>query len=554
MNRILLFTVLLLVAITHRVSSQPFINVDSRFTITVLNEKHQLAAGVTVTLVNAVNKAVLKTGITNAKGEVVFSDISAGEHYFTISSAGYQSQVTAGYTFPLASGTDKKQTIQLLPAVANLQEVTVTGNRPFIQNLQGKVIINPEASVTNVGTSVLELLEKSPGVLVDKNGGISLQGKTGVLVLIDDKPTFLSGTELSNLLGSMSSTQVDQIELIANPSAKYDANGNAGIINIKTKKNKQKGFNGSMNMGMGQGRYPKNNGSMLLNYRNGKLNVFLNYTINRNKYFTDLYALRRYYNANGSLAAVLDQPTIFSGTVFNNAIKTGVDFYATPKTTIGLSVTGIMVSRKGSNNATATWKNPQGGIDSSIGTSSTSANHFRNGAVNLNLKQVINQSQDLSVDVDWLKYTIRNEQFFNNRLLSAGGYSVASRGNIPSTIQIVSAKADHVLRFGKSGKLESGWKSSHISTDNLARYELFDGMNWFNDPDKSNHFLYSENIHAAYSNVETKQDRITMQLGLRYEYTGYHANQLGNSTHKDSAFSRNYDGLFPSGLISGIAP
>ncbi len=550
MNRILLFTVLLMAAILHRANSQPFINVDSRFTITVLNEKRQLAAGVTVALVNAENKTTLKTAITNEKGEVAFSDIVPGEHYFTISSAGYQSQVTGGYTFPLASGTDKKQTIQLLPAVTNMQEVTVTGNRPFIQHQQGKVIINPEASVTNVGTSVLELLEKSPGVMVDKNGAISLQGKTGVLVLIDDKPSFLSGTELSNLLGSMSSTQVEQIELIANPSAKYDASGNAGIINIKTKKNKQKGFNGTMNMAAGQGRYPKNNGSLLLNYRNGKFNSFLNYTVNRNKYFTDLYALRSYYTPAGSLSAVLDQPTIFSGLVFSNTLKTGIDYYASPKTTLGFSATGTVVSRNGASDATATWKNPMGGVDSSIGTNSTSANRFRNGAVNLYMKQVINQSQDLSIDIDWLQYAIRSEQFFNNRLLSTGGYTVASRGNIPSAIKIFSAKADHTLRFGKVGKLESGWKSSHISTDNLASYQLSDGSNWVNDLDKSNHFLYKENIHAVYSNIATKAEQITMQLGLRYEYTSYQANQLGNSSQKDSAFSRNYDGLFPSGFVS----
>src|SRR5690606_33424250 len=144
-------------------------------------------------------------------------------------------------------------------------------------------------------------LEKSPGVMVDKNGNISLQAKSGVLVLIDDKPTYLSGSDLTNLLSSMSSEQVDQIELMANPPAKYDASGNAGIINIKTKKNKQKGFNGSLTVSGGQGRYPKNNNSLILNYRNGRFNSFLTYSMNFNRYYTDIYAYRRYFDAAGSL-------------------------------------------------------------------------------------------------------------------------------------------------------------------------------------------------------------------------------------------------------------
>ncbi|MEP7144793.1 MAG: outer membrane beta-barrel protein [Ferruginibacter sp.] len=549
MGKILFFVVLLVMGETS--SSQPLMNdTTTSFCITVVNEKQQFVEGVSIELASAGNNALIKAVLTDAKGIAVFTNIAAGEHYFSISGAGYQPQTTPVYTFPLAANTDKKQTIILLPDIANMQGVTVVGTRPFIQHIQGKVLINVDAAVTNAGTTVLEVLEKSPGVMIDKNGTISLQAKTGVLVMIDDKPTYLSGTELTNLLGSMSSSQVEQIELMANPSAKYDASGNAGIINIKTKKNKQKGFNGTLTISAGQGRYSKNNNSIVSNYRNGKFNTFLTYSMNRNKNFTDLYALRKYYNATGELVAVLDQPTLFGGHSFNNTIKTGVDYYASAKTTIGISFTGITVSRKGDANASATWKNAMGIVDSAIGTYSTSANSFRNGAINLNGKHVINKAQELSVDVDWLNYSIRSEQFFNNKLLSAGGYSESSRGDIPSSLHILSAKADHTLLFGKAGKLESGWKSAHISTDNLAAYEVFDGIQWNTDPGKSNHFLYKENIHALYSNFETRQERITLQAGLRYEYTSYEANQLTNSLHKDSGFARNYQGLFPSGYIS----
>ena len=142
------------------------------------------------------------------------------------------------------SATDTLKTDSVKTNSKTLQEVNITARPPLVRMEQGKMIVDVAASVTNVGANVLEVLEKSPGVTVDRNGGIALQGKTGVVVLIDDKPTYLSGADLNNLLSSMNSAQVAQIELITSPGARYDASGNAGVINIKTKKTKEKGFNG----------------------------------------------------------------------------------------------------------------------------------------------------------------------------------------------------------------------------------------------------------------------------------------------------------------------
>ena len=165
-----------------------------------------------------------------------------------------------------------------------------------------------------LGTTAMEVLEKSPGVTVDKDGNISLKGRSGVMIMIDNKPSYVSGTDLVNLLTSMSSTQIDVIELMTNPSSQYDAAGNAGIINIKTKKNKQRGFNGTANVAYGQGRYYKNNNGLQLNYRNGNWNFFLNYSLNLNKYCTDMYALRTYYKADRkTIDPLLEQPSFLTG-------------------------------------------------------------------------------------------------------------------------------------------------------------------------------------------------------------------------------------------------
>ncbi|MBK6634478.1 MAG: hypothetical protein IPG38_09285 [Chitinophagaceae bacterium] len=149
--------------------------------------------------------------------------------------------------------------------------------KPAIQFLPDKTVINPEASISNAGASVMDVLEKSPGITVSKDGSIIMKGKPAVTVLIDGKPTQLSGTDLQAYLSGVPASQVDVVELIENPGAKYDASGNAGIINIKMKANRLKGFNGSMNLSLGQGFFTKTGNSINLNYRNGKINLFLNY-------------------------------------------------------------------------------------------------------------------------------------------------------------------------------------------------------------------------------------------------------------------------------------
>ncbi|MGG9962788.1 outer membrane beta-barrel protein [Ferruginibacter sp. SUN106] len=514
------------------------------FNITVVDKNTQAIEGVTITLISG--DKIISTMTSDASGNTTFINISKGAYTFKLSHTGYQTITTQVYNVPTATN---KIVVVLPKETTTLQTVNITSKKPLIQQKEGKTIINVEAAVTNTGTTILEVLEKSPGVMVDKNGGLSLQGKAGVLVMIDDKPTYLSGADLNNLLSSMSSTQVDQIELMPNPPAKYDASGNAGIINIKTKKNKVKGFNGTVTLAGSQGVYPKNNNSLLLNYRTGKFNTFFNYSANITKYFTEIYALRKYYD-QGNVTAILDQPTYFSGTVVNHTIKTGIDYYVTPNTTIGLVLGGTRVKRNGTGDATATWLNAAGAVDSSVATNVVNVSHYKSNSLNTNLRLAINKQQDLAIDLDWLSYHITNQQQFNNHLLTAGGYNQAARGNIPTTITILSAKADYTLRFAKNSTLLSGFKTSHIRTDNTAAYQNFDGSNWQEDYGKSNHFIYEENINALYTSIETKYKRFSMQAGLRYEATGYDARQLGNIQVKDSAFSRNYDGLFPGGYIS----
>jgi iron complex outermembrane recepter protein len=518
----------------------------SVFRLIILNERSEPIQGATVQLLQA-DKLVI-TAVTNIKGVALLQSIRAGDYIFRVSSTGFGKRTTHGYHFPSILNSDS---VHLTASTTALQEVNITARKSYIQQKQGKTLINVGASVTNEGTTVLEVLEKSPGVAVDQNGTILLKGKSSVLVMIDDKPTYLSPGDLNNLLSSMSSSQVDQIELMPNPPAKYDASGNAGVINIKTKKNKQKGFNGTFTSSIGHGVHPKNGENLALNYRNGKINVFMNYNLNYVKYFTDLYALRKYYDVNtGQLTSMLSQPSDFTGTFVNNTIKAGLDYFVSPKTTVGVVVGATAIHRAGNNYATATWQEPSGITDSTIATSNKNITTNRNTSLNLNARHNISDKQDISADFDVLHYRINLSEDFVNQFLAPDGYVEQSRGAIPTNIDITSGKIDYSLKIGNTSTFQAGAKTSHSATDNLASYQNLDNGVWVQDDTKNNHFLYNEDIHAVYSSIEGKYGKMNIQAGVRYENTHYHADQLGNAIQKDSAFSRHYGGLFPSANVS----
>jgi hypothetical protein len=344
----------------------------------------------------------------------------------------------------------------------------------------------------------------------------------------------------------MSAAQLGQVELMDQPSARYDAAGNAGVINIRIKKTKTGGFSGSFNTAYSQGMYPKSNNSLQLAYRAGKFNHFLNYSFNHNQSFTRIYALRRYFEADGqTVATQLEQPTFFKGRGNSHNLRLGTDYLLTAKTTVGVTFNGVLFDRFSTGGNTALWMDAGGKQDSLISTQSENNTDIENATANLNLRHQFTANSELLVDVDFFRYGIVSDQLFDNRLIFPTTYTEASRAHIPSRINIVSGKADYSRLVGKV-KVEGGWKSSRITTDNKATYEYRDGQTWKPDLDKTNHFLYNENIHALYGSAQTTKGKWALQGGLRYEMTNYDAEQLGNDLRKDSLFSRSYNSLFPT--------
>ena len=301
---------------------------------------------VTVSLLKAKDSLVAKTAITNKQGEFGFDKVTEGKYIIAVAAVGFNNYFSQTIEVNATSPVFKIQPISLVTSSKNLGDVTVVAKKPFIENKIDKMVVNVEASTTSTGLSALEILEKSPGVTIDNDDNVSVKGKQGVIILIDGKPSYLSGKDLANYLRNMPANQLDQVEIMTQPSAKYDASGNSGIINIKTKKSKANGFNGTFSSSAIFANYFKNTNNITFNWRKNKLNIFGNYGYSNWIGFNDIHILREFRaNAQTPSNRYFDQSTFGKFKGFPHNFKLGADFFASKNTTFGAAITGSVDDR-----------------------------------------------------------------------------------------------------------------------------------------------------------------------------------------------------------------
>jgi len=512
----------------------------------------------TISLFKLKDSSLVKINLADKSGNFLFENVTFGKYYLLVTSAGRQQVYSPVLELNNNRSSINAGKLQLKENVKTLNEVSVAAaiKKPFIERKIDRTIINVDASITNAGTTALEVLEKSPGVTVDKDGNVSLKGKSGVMIMMDGRPSYLSGQELANLLKNMPSTSIDQIEIMTNPSAKYDAAGNSGIINIKTKKNKLKGLNGNLTTGISQARYTRSNNSINLNYHTGKFNLFGNVNYSYWKNYQNLYIHRNFRNeVTKNLETVFEQNTKMIHSSSYENIKAGLDFYANKKTTTGIVVSGFINPNKNIGSNTTLLKDADDVTDSIVVANNTDKGRSNNLSVNLNLRHVYDTTgKEFSIDADYLTYYQTKNQFLVNQYMDPH-YNVMRpqselKGTLPSNINIYSAKTDWTFPITKAAKIETGLKTSYVTTDNNALYQNNTASGYITDPGKTNHFIYKENINAAYVNYSTQIKKIGFQAGLRAENTNAKGHQVGDSTRADSAFTKNYINLFPTVYLS----
>jgi hypothetical protein len=505
----------------------------------------------TVSLLKAKDSSVVKFAVTGKTGAFEIEKIKEGSYLVAVQAIGYVKYYSE--KFQLAEGgIQDLKTIDLTPSSKQLEGVTVASRKALIEQKIDRTVINVEASATNVGSSALEVLEKSPGISVDKDGNISLKGKDGVMVLVDGRPTQLGGTDLANLLRSMHASQLDQIEIMTNPPAKFDAAGNAGVINIKTKKNKQLGYNGSFSATYGQGFYPKANESFTFNYRKNKVNIFTTLSHNYIKNYNRLELNRKFLDkTTKDLKSNFDQVANMLMEVRSANAKIGMDYFANKTTTYGFVLNGFINPRDFANRNVTDISDPAGVLQQQTKASVSNHQNWKNFSANFNFRKVLDSTgKELTTDLDYVTYGSRNAQSLVTSYFDASGNSIQKAdslyGDLPQDIKIYSGRIDYTHPFGKGARFEAGVKSSIVRTDNNAIYDSLQYGQVIRDVNRSNHFVYEENINAAYVNLSgSLTAKLSAQFGLRLENT----NAKGDQVTTKQKFDRHYSQLFPTAFL-----
>jgi hypothetical protein len=533
---------------------------NSKISGTVTDSENKPVSSATVSLLRAKDSSLVKLAVSGKTGAYEFLSIKEGKYLLSATSVGFGKAYSQ--QFDLKDGDVSVPVLALREVPKDLGNVTVQAKRPFVETKLDKTIVNVDASPGNAGATALEVLEKSPGVMVNNDGAISLRGKQGVIVMMDGKPTYLSAADLANMLKNMPASALDQIEIMTNPSSKYDASGNSGVINIRTKKGRSAGFNGSLTIGAGTSIYrldgatylmPRTQNSFNFNWRKNKVNFFGNYNPNlfrgRN---TMIVESKLIDSRDGSLRGYSEQETRFKFGNENHTLKLGMDWSPNKKDVFGVVVSGFAFHGRPTPSTVADLLDLNHNLESRLVTAIENDGRFRNFTGNLNWKHTFDSTgRELTMDFDHVRYSnemdmLLSTDIYNGNLQLTGNSGL--RGHIPANISIYSFKSDYTRPF-RNGRVEAGVKSSFVRNDNIVDYEIKSGSGWVQDNIRSNHFIYEENINAAYVNVNNQLGKWTLQAGLRVENTNARGNQVTSKT----SFKRDTTNLFPTAFVSYAA-
>ena len=517
----------------------------AKITGRVQDEKGLPVGYATVTLLGASDSALVKGGITDEAGQFQFAGIAKGRYQVAASMMG----MSKVYSMAFDAATDVAlPPLVLKPDAHQLEGVSITATKPLIEHQPGKTIVNVENSILSAGNSAMDVLKRSPGVSVDNNDNISLQGKQGVTIMINGRPTHLSAQQVADMLKNMPAASLSKIEIMTTPSSKYDAQGSSGIINITLKKQTQEGFNGTAVLNWGQAIYPQAGAGLDLNYKSGKWNLYGGYHFNHRSWSNQLTLYRQYFDAGHAPGDRMVQPSFMRTPNDNHQFNAGADFQLDSNNTIGLLFTGSSSDQMHRGHNTTRIYDPKDALRSySKSRSSTSAN-WTNQTYNLHYEHAFDTAgTTLSVNADYSDFHNHSIPHFHNAFFNAEGDSSQAaevkKGDILSEVKVHSAKMDFSHPFNDKMEMEAGLKVSKVVSDNNVRYWNYQDKQWVADSGKTNHFVYTETISAAYLSLsKTFSKGWSAKAGLRAEHT----RALGEQRTIDEDFDRKYLQLFPT--------
>ncbi|OFY41123.1 MAG: hypothetical protein A2X18_12250 [Bacteroidetes bacterium GWF2_40_14] len=445
-------------------------------------------------------------------------------------------------------------TIALATDAVTLKSAVVTARIPVIEQKLDKIVMNVADAIATQGSNALDVLRKAPGISIDPDGNILLNG-SAVQVWIDGRPSYLSGQELESLLNGTDGATIDKIEIIAHPSAKYDASGSGGIINIRTKKNFVKGINGSMRAGYTSAPYTRYyqgaDGTLNLNYRGEKTSTSVSYSPRYNETFN-------IFNSTTNLGGgkILKGNTEVDRIVHNNSFKVSNDIFINKQNTFGVILSGFIRNSEDNTYDPVTGSKlyENGTLTEKINTGIDNKGNFGNFSGNLNYTHIFKDNQEITVNADWGYYDIGNYSFQTNEFLNAANNQTRVpdifQSNSAQYINIKSVKADFEQTLWKKAKLEAGIKWAESKTDNdLVREDKINNA-WTKNNLLSSKFNYTEDVSAAYLSLAKQfSTKWTAKAGIRAELT----NAKGEWISADTLTSKKYLDLFPTAFL-GYTP
>ncbi|WP_278379621.1 TonB-dependent receptor domain-containing protein [Chryseobacterium arthrosphaerae] len=418
-----------------------------------------------------------------------------------------------------------------------IEGVTLTARKKLIERKADRLIFNVAGSVASQGMDGADALATTPLIKVDDNSGVSIAGKSGVAVMINERMLNLSGSELITYLKSLRSENIEKIEVITTPPAKYEAQGNSGLINIVLKKNQNLGWNGSITSSLQQQTYTGTSNSATLNYQNEKLRSSLK--LRHYQYEKHSYENYRIEGADG-LKSSDDRRDFGNGLGANLSL----DYQLAPKSNIGF------IYDYGSGHSNMDIVNTSDYFQNDHYTNSllTSAEHRANSA-----QQMISAYYDVKFGKKDHKLSITGNYFSNIPKTTIDFTTTENSGDqfivkSPSLVdyKIYSGQADLTLPY-QFAKTEAGVKFTNFDNDSEISYQNLEAGNYITDPEKSNSFRYNEKNYAAYISFERSfNEQWSAKAGLRYEYSMVNGNSLTSGQQTETSYGK----FFPTAYIS----
>lgn len=513
----------------------------------LIDENQAPMAYATVSLFNSADSALVKAGFSLDDGTYTLSYLKEGNYYLNFSLIGYETMQSGSINVE-ESKTTTLPTIQLFPQATELGEIVVATTKPVIEVKPDKTVFNVEGSINATGDNGLELLRKAPGVVVDNNERLMLVGKSGVRVYIDGRQSILRGDDLANFLKSLQSSQIEAIEIITQPSSRYEAEGNAGIINIRLIKDKSQGTNGNVSIGHDQAEHGRSNINGNFNSRKDKLNFFGNANIalgaNENWSIYERTTPSQYIYQNKTELSDWN----------NYSLRAGLDITSGEFTTVGVLFDGYKTYGNGESNISSNLYPYEGATTASIllgnnYTDKTDESYNING----NYKYDNLDGTILNVDLDFGTYGSKGSSDQPNYYYDPESGALTDQKVYSSTsdtdIEIKTVKADYETPVA-GGTLGTGFKLASVNTNNdYIFYNVIDDILVL-DPNRTNNFEYTENVYAAYLSYSKQWEKFSLQAGARLEQTDSKGVLTSLTPENGKTVDQHYLDIFPSAGIS----